>query len=138
MTELGFRLLILGAAVATLGAIMADEIGARGLPEPLKLERLRLKAAVVDASKRKPLVTALRLSLVLGYFAALAAMALFIPGSAPVYLILSVCWTWLSVVDAPHVLSRPYVLFYELSLLLNGATLAVSFASPIADRLMFG
>lgn len=136
MTDFGFRLLVFASAAATLGAILADELGAKGLPEPLRVARERAKQTVVAASKNRPVLAVLRITMVIGYFAALVALALFIPGSALVYLFLSVCWTLLSLIDAPHVLSKPYVLFYELALLLNGATLALCFASPLSVRFM--
>lgn len=134
MTDFAFRLLVLSTGLVTVVAVVADEIGARGLPGPLQQFHARSKAAVLAASRKNPLLAALRIGLFLGYLAALAALATFAVWGPVAYLALSVAWSVLSWLDAPHILSKPYVVAYELSLLLNGAVLALCFASPLASR----
>lgn len=138
MTDVGFLLLILAAGIAAIGGTVADELGARGLPESLQVARTQAKDTVLALCKRHPVLYFLRLALWFGYLGALVALALFKPWSPLVYLLLSLGWTLLSVLDAPLILSRPQVFFYELSLLLNGAIIALCFASPLSVRFMIG
>ncbi len=50
------------------------------------------------------------------------------------YLLFTLGWSALTVLDAPHVISRPSSLFYEASLLLNGVILALCFYSPLSSK----
>ena len=134
MTELTFRILVLLTIFVTLGGIVADELGARTLPKRLREERLRIKECVVASSKAHPFYGALRIFLVIGYISSLVAIALFVQFSPWIYLCFTVGWTALTVLDAPHVISRPTSLFYEASLLLNGAILALCLYSPLSSR----
>lgn len=134
MTELTFRLLVLLTILVTVGGIVADELGARSLPMLLREERLRIKERVVASSKSHPFHGALRIALVVGYLASLVAIAFFLPYSPWAYLLLTLGWSALTVLDAPHVISRPSSLFYEASLLLNGVILALCFYSPLSSK----
>lgn len=134
MNELTFRLLVLLTILVTVGGIVADELGARSLPKLLREERLKIKERVVASSKAHPFHGALRIVLVVGYLASLMAIAFFLPYSPWAYLLFTLGWSALTVLDAPHVISRPSSLFYEASLLLNGATLALCLYSPLSSK----
>lgn len=82
----------------------------------------------------RPVLGALRIGLVVGYLAALVAVAFFVPFSPWIYLVFTLGWSALTVLDAPHVISRASSLFYEASLLLNGVVLALCFFSPLSGR----
>ena len=134
MNELTFRLLVLLTILVTVGGIVADELGASSLPRLLREERLRIKERVVASSKSHPFHGTLRIALVVGYLASLVAIAFFLPYSPWAYLLLTLGWSALTVLDAPHVISRPSSLFYEASLLLNGVILALCFYSPLSSK----
>lgn len=134
MNELVFQLLVSLTVVATVAGIVMEEVGSKRLPEPLRSLKAQAKRASVDASKRHPWVGAARLFVVCGYLLSLVALACFVPFSPWAYLLFTVCWSTLSVWDAPHILPRLFVPMYEASLLLNGAILALCFLSPLAAR----
>lgn len=134
MSEFVFRLLVSLTVLATVGGIVMEEFGSKRLPEPLRSIKAQAKRAAVDASKRHPWVGAARVSIVCGYLLSLLALACFVPVSPWAYLFFTVCWSALSVWDAPHILPRLFIPAYEVSLLLNGAILALCFLSPLAAR----
>ena len=134
MTELTFRLLVLLTIVVTVGGIVIDELGARSLPRLLREERLKIKKRVVASSRAHLFHGALRIVLVVGYLASLIAIAFFVPFSPSAYPLFTFGWSALTVLDAPHVISRPSSLFYEASLLLNGVVLALCLYSPLSSK----
>ena len=134
MTELTFRLLVSLTVLVTVAGIVAEELGSRGLPEHLRAARAEMKIRTVASSKQNLFLGALRISLVVGYLLSLVALAFFVPFSPWVYLLFTVGWSVLAVVDAPLILPRPFVPLYETALLLNGAILALCFLSPLASR----
>ena len=134
MNELVFQLLVSLTVLATVAGIVMEEVGSKRLPEPLRSFKAQAKRAAVDASRRHPWVGAARVSIVCGYLLSLVALACFLPFSPWAYLFFTVCWSALSVWDAPHVLPRLFVPVYEVSLLLNGVILALCFLSPLAAR----
>lgn len=134
MTETTFRMIVLLAMIVTVGGIVADERGARTLPMLLREERLRIKERVVAYSKAHPFHAALRMLVVVGYLASLTAIAFFVQFSPWAFLVFTVGWSALTIADAPHVISRPFSLFYEASLLLNGVILALCLYSPLSDK----
>lgn len=134
LTELTFRVLVALTVLVTVAAIVAEEWGARRLPEPLRAAKAQMQAVVVATGTKAPLLAAGRIGLVLGYLLSLVALAYFVPFSPWSYLFFTLCWSALAVLDAPHILPRPFVPLYEASLLLNGAILALCFLSPLASR----
>ncbi|HAL23919.1 MAG TPA: hypothetical protein DCP40_14535 [Stenotrophomonas sp.] len=138
MTELTFRMLVLLTLIATVGGIVFDEIGASTLPKLLQEERLRIKHRVVAYSKAHPTCGLLRILLVTGYLASLIPIAFFVPFAPWLFLAFTVGWSALTVIDAPHVISRPASLFYEASLVLNGVILALCFFSSLSGRFSSG
>lgn len=134
MTELTFRLIVSLTVLVTIAGIAAEELGSSKLPEHLRIAKAQMKALAVASSKQNPFYGVLRISLVLGYLASLAALALFVPFSSWAYLFFTVAWSVVAVIDAPHILPRSFVPLYEASLLLNGAVLVLCFLSPLATR----
>lgn len=134
MTDFSFQLLVAFAILCTVGSIVADALGSKTLPADLQRAKAAMAARVIAACKDHPLLGFLRLSLVVSYMLSLAALAFFVPFSPWLCLSCSIAWSALSFSDAPHVLPRPVVPFYEASLLLNGAVLALVFWSPLSSR----
>ncbi|AWH55101.1 hypothetical protein C1924_18845 [Stenotrophomonas sp. ESTM1D_MKCIP4_1] len=96
MTELTFRMFVLLTILVTVGGIVADERGARTLPRLLREERLRIKERAVAASMSRPVLGALRIGLVVGYLAALVAVAFFVPFSPWIYIFFTLGWSALT------------------------------------------
>lgn len=134
MTEFPFRLLVSLTALVTVAGMVVEEMGSRGLPESLRNAKAKNKALAIAVSKKHPLVGVVRISIVLGYLLSLVALAFFLPFSPWCYLFFTIAWGVLSVIDAPHILPRSFVPLYEVSLLLNGAIIALCFLSPLAAR----
>jgi len=120
--------------IVTIGCIVVDELAAKTLSTLLRGERLKIKERVVAASRAHPFRAAVRIVIVVGYLASLLAVAFFVQFSPWAFLIFTLGWSALTVVDAPHVVSRPSSLFYEVSLLLNGIILALCFDSSVSDK----
>ncbi len=134
MTDLTFQLLVACAILSAVGSIVADALGSQTLPEDLQHAKAAIAARVIAACKDRPLLGLLRIAVVAGYMLSLAALAFFVPFSPWACLFFSIAWSALSFGDAPHILTRPVVPFYEASLLLNGAVLALVFGSPLGSR----
>ena len=134
MTELTFRLIVSLTVLVTVAGIVVEEFGSRRLSEHLRTAKAQMKALAVASSKQNPLYGLLRISLVLGYLISLVALGFFFPFSPWAYLFFTIAWSILAIIDAPHILPRPFVPLYEASLLLNGAILGLCFLSPLATR----
>ncbi|WP_454257444.1 hypothetical protein [Pseudoxanthomonas mexicana] len=134
MTELTFRLIVSLTVLVTVAGIGAEEFGSRRLSEPLRTVKAQMKSLTVASSKQNPIYGLMRISLVLGYLISLVALAFFVPFSPWTYLFFTIAWSILAVIDAPHILPRPFVPLYEASLILNGAILGLCFLSPLAMR----
>ncbi len=133
-----FSCLVAACGVLTLAGMVVEEIASRRLPDQLRQYRAETKAAAIALCKRHPALFALRLTLVVGYFLSLLALGLLWPYSPWAFLLCTVGWTGLSTLDAPQVLSRPFVPIYEAVLILNGMVLALSFFGPLSGRLLGG
>lgn len=127
MTEFGFDLLIVATGLVSLTGIIVMELTRERLPAPLAQVALARKQALVEWSNRVWWPTPLSRAILLGYFLALVLLGFDVPYSNWLLLVCSIGWTYLSMQDAPAILHRYAVPFYELSLLLNGAVLALSF-----------
>ncbi|MFZ5843212.1 MAG: hypothetical protein ACOY3E_09985 [Pseudomonadota bacterium] len=129
MTEPGFALLLIATALVALASIVATELTPARLPAPLAAAASARKQELVDWSNRVWWPTPLSRAILLGYFLALLLLGFDVPYSNWLLLVCSIGWTFISAAAAPVILHRYAVPFYELSLLLNGAVLALSFVA---------
>ena len=132
MSDFMFRLCVAATMVITIGGMVAEELGSKSLPEILRTEKLKAKELVVAACKAHPAQGFLRFGILAGYLASLAGLFFFMPYSPWCYLFFTLAWSALTIFDAPHMISRTHAVFYEASLLLNGALLALCLLSPVS------
>lgn len=122
-----FTALIVLTLLVTVACQVALELSRRRLPAALVASQAeRLKELHALADKHRWLTPLARLIL-LAYLGALAALGFGVESAKYLLLLASLGWTGLSMLDAPNVQHRIAVPFYELSLMLNGAVLALAF-----------
>jgi hypothetical protein len=122
-----FGVLIFLTFVTTILCMLAMELTREKLPilfAKAQAERTSELDAII--SEQPWIFYTLRL-VIFGYLAALAALGWDVPGAKYALLILSISWTGVSTFYAPNIQHRIAVPFYEFSLILNGAVLAVAF-----------
>lgn len=119
--------LCIATFIATIAALVALELSAPRLPAVFAGAQAARLAELHALADRKPWLTHLSRAVVFGYLLTLIALGFDAPGAKYALLVLSIGWTTLSTLNAPNVQHRIAVPFYELSLLLNGALLAVAF-----------
>ena len=122
-----FIALIVATLIATIACLAALELSVKHLPPALASAHAERAQALRALSDRVPWLTPLARVVVFGYLASLIALAFDVPGARYVLLVMTIGWTALSTLNAPNIQHRVAVPFYELSLLLNGAVLAVAF-----------
>lgn len=129
-----FQFLIILAGIAATASMVAEGYGARSLSDILRAEKERQSALTIAFCKANPVFTLIRMGIIFGYLIALGYLGAFMPASREVFLVFSVAWSVLSYVDAPHILPKTMVPFYEMALMVNGAVLALAFWSPVAQH----
>lgn len=122
-----FITLIVATLISTIACLAALELSVKHLPPALASAHLERAQALRALSDRVPWLTPLARVVVFGYLASLIALAFDVPGARYALLVLTIGWTGLSTLNAPNIQHRVAVPFHELSLLLNGAVLAVAF-----------
>ena len=117
-----------------MGAVVADVRGSGKLDDSLRVAKEKMAANIVAFCKANPLYYALRILIMIGYLVSLACVGAFVPGSRAVYLGFSLAWSALTYIDGPQIIPKPVILFYDASLLLNGAVLALCYFSPLSNQ----
>lgn len=122
-----FGALIALTFVTTIVCMAALELTSQRLPASFAKAQAERRNELDELASRRPWIFYAARLVIFGYLAILAALGWDVPGAKYALLILSVSWTGLSTFYAPNIQHRIAVPFYELSLILNGAVLAVAF-----------
>ena len=115
------------AFLTTVLTIVFDANDNKKLPESLQKYKNDMQNKVVERCKKSLFETVFRRLGVFGYLLTLILLSFSVSYTEWFYLLFSIIWTIISVADAPHILSKKAVFSYELSLMLNGALLAILF-----------
>lgn len=122
-----FITLIVATLIVTIACLAALELSVKHLPPALASAHLERAEAMRALSDRVAWLTPVSRIIVVGYLASLIALAFDVAGAHYALLVTTIGWTALSTLNAPNIQHRVVVPIYELSLLLNGAVLAVAF-----------
>lgn len=120
-------MLVWATGLVGVASLAAQELTVRRLPRDLSEAHERRRAQVDLLSEKYRWLTPLNRLTLVGYFLSIAAIDLDVAYAKYAYLLFTVGWTGLSVLHAPNIHHRIAVVFYEASLLLNGALLVVAF-----------
>lgn len=123
-----FKILVVTAAVSALASLVALELSVARLPPDLAAAHRRRKEQLVAISDRMPWITWGGRLILLGYFVSLAMLGLDVMWAKHILLACSLGWTALGVLNAPNIQHWIGVPFYEVSLLVNGAVLALAYS----------